>query len=109
MAQQLCFTHREVTHIRAHLGWLASAAILSVAATSLPLEVSALQIGNRVMAATGGANVRNQSLASVLFTKTGGVHGSIFGEPNVATTGGYIGIIFNSIVLSFSKFDILAR
>lgn len=46
--------------------------------------------GDRVMAASGGVNVRDNSFTT-LFTQAGGVHGTIIGGPTYQTAGGYTG------------------
>ena len=53
------------------------------------------QVGNRIMAQSTGANVRNSSLNTVLFTQDGGVHGTITGGPTYGTAGGYTGNWWN--------------
>jgi GH25 family lysozyme M1 (1,4-beta-N-acetylmuramidase)/surface antigen len=48
-------------------------------------------VGNRIKAATAGANVRDASLATVLFTQDGGTHGTITSGPVFGTAGGFTG------------------
>ena len=51
-----------------------------------------LQLGARVMAALGGANVRDAQLDSTpLFLQYAGVHGTIVGGPEYGTAGGFSG------------------
>ena len=50
------------------------------------------QVGTRIAAQSGGANVRNAQLASTpLFAQEGGVHGTIASGPIYGTAGGYTG------------------
>src|ERR1035441_6721633 len=46
--------------------------------------------GDRVMAASAGVNVRDNSFTT-LFPQVGGVHGTIIGGPTYTTAGGYTG------------------
>ena len=43
------------------------------------LLLSSFYIGERIEAASGGANVRTTALTTVLYTQYGGVHGTIVG------------------------------
>jgi surface antigen/GH25 family lysozyme M1 (1,4-beta-N-acetylmuramidase) len=57
-----------------------------------PSNPSILSKGSRVMAAPGGANVRDTQLADQpLFTQNGGVHGTIIGGPVLGTAGKFTG------------------
>jgi hypothetical protein len=51
----------------------------------------AFHVGDRIMADPGGANVRNGTLTKILFTQTGGVHGTIVSSPMSGTAGGFSG------------------
>ena len=66
-------------------------AFLSVLVLTVATDVFGLAVGNRIKAAAGGANVRNGTLATVLFTQDGGVHGTITSGPITGTAGGYTG------------------
>lgn len=61
-----------------------------IASESAAFQVS-FQSGQRTMAASGGANVRNGGLTSILFTQNGGVFGTLVGSPMNGTAGGFTG------------------
>src|SRR5438105_12462078 len=54
-------------------------------------QLGAQSAGQRIQTAAGGASVRDPSLATILFTQDGGVHGTVTSGPVFGTAAGFTG------------------
>ncbi|MCU1350020.1 MAG: domain containing protein, partial [Acidobacteria bacterium] len=70
---------------------VATYCLIGIVTLGAASDAFAIAVGNRIKAASGGANVRPSNLGTPLFLQDGGVHGTVSGGPIVGTAGGFSG------------------